>query len=797
MAINNKLLKMINKNNKFKNNKNGFAFSVLSLFLVFLIFGFGSLYLFQNDFTQDSEFRESRISYVNGEIEYFKDSYLKSSLQFSAYNTFNDLSLYLNSTSQFNIIKKNSEKLNELFFEGITTGSFEGNSRTNLDNKNMDYLVKVFTDNFNKNYHGNFTFDILNLTISESQSYFIDIQFLTIYNVKTDDNLSSWNFTDEFIIQIPISKLLDPEFLVRGGKSVPIRSSEFNLPTLNWTHDNFNTTVLEMYTTVFYKPEFDYTIGQSYLKRLLGITKGGFYGVVKSLTFDTDEAYNNIYDNAQKSIQGELFGNTLMLLDFDNLTSNITHILDKSTYKSHILKSINMDCSGFGDVSQENCYFSNKVNIYNSIHSINFTNTFSISTWVNYEILTTDIILIGNPVFNLGIDRVSKKVFFEFENDLGGTSKVFSNSIINESIWKHLVITYSGTNVKFYINGLLDSVTSVPNSNSQLINNQFIGTPTANPINLSLDELAMYSLNLSSDQISKLYIDKIASRVDYVDSIFGKGIKFDGIDDYIEMNNTAELDFGTRDFSVCTWFKTSKLGLGKTYQIFSKSESNPINGNFEIQIDISDKLLAYINNKPMLGITKLKENTNYFSCLTRESGLGKLYLNGVEEISVTSVGSINSINPLVIGKDYFGEEYFNGLIDEIKIYNYSLPIEDIKLNYGNYDSFGKGCCNYITLVNQNALGYNNVGYDNNVSSSSTLFYNYYNEAQWYNITLYESNNFTSPSTSVDYYNLLLDLCVFEVYNYLDYDPEVVYNTPRNYGTSSSLQCKNLISAGYY
>lgn len=787
---------MVTKNNKFKNNKNGFAFSVLSIFLVFLIFGFGSLYLFQNDFTQESEFKESRISYVNSEIKYFKESYLKSSLQFSAYNTFNELSLYLNSTNNFSSIYKKPEKLNELIFEGITNGSFRGNPRTNLDNKTMDYLVQVFTDNFNENYRGNFTFHILNLTISESQSYFIDIQFLTSYNVKTDDNLSSWHFTDEFIIQIPISKLLDPEFLVRGNKSVPIRSSEFNLPTLNWTYDNFNTTVLEMYTTVFYQSEFDYTIGQSYLKRLLGITKGGFYGVVKSLTFDTDERYNNIYDNAQKSIQGELFGNTLMLIDFDNLTSNITHILDKSTYKSHILKTTYMNCTGFGDISQENCHFTNRINISNSNHSINFTNTFSISTWLNYKSSGNDIFLLGNSAFNFSINISSKKAFFEFENDSGGITKVFSNSIINESIWKHLVITYSGSQVSFYIDGLLDSVTSVPNPTVKRITDQFIGTPTANLINFSLDELAIYSVILSPVQVSKLYIDKIASHIDYVDSIFTKGIKFDGIDDYIEMDNTSELDFGTGNFSICTWFKTYKLGLNETYQIFSKRELDASNGNIEIQIDISDKLLGYINNVSVLGSTKLKENTNYFSCLTREAGVGKLYLNGILEGSSSSPANVNSTNPLVIGKDYFFDEFFNGIIDEIKFYNYSLSIEDINLNYRNYDSFGKGCCNYITLVNQNALGYNNTGYSDDVPSSSTLFYNNYNENQWNNITLFESNNFTSSSYGVDYYNLLLDSCILSVYNYIEYDRDILTN-PRNNANITSLQCRNLISAGYY
>jgi hypothetical protein len=788
------------KLNKFKKmNKRGFAFSILSLFLVFLIFGFGSLFLFQSDFTQDSEFRESRILYVNGEIDYFKESYIKSSIQFSAYNTFNELTKYLDSTNRFHIIHKNPEKLNELILEGITKGEFESNPIPNLADKNIVYLTQIFKTNFDENYHGNFTFKILNLSLLETQSYFVDLQMLASYNIETEDNLSNWNFTDEFIIQIPITDLLDPEFLSRGDKQVPIRSSEFHLPTLNWTYDNFNKSLLEMYSTVYYKPSFDYTIGQSYLKRLLGFTKGDYFGVVKALTFDTDEIYDGIYDNAAQSLQGELFGNTLMLIDFNNISSNSSHMFDKSSYSSNILKSINMNCSSFGDIWQESCTFERNIPILNSTYPINFSEKFSISTWINYNTTSTDLIIIGNSAFKFGINEISKKLFFEFENSSSGTSIIFSNNSISESTWTHLAMTYSGSKVSFYVDGLIESSYMVPAPKTQIILNQYFGTETINPINYSIDELGIFSKTLSPQEISKLYTNKFVSRVDYIDSLYGKGIKFDGYDDYLKLNLTSIL---TSTHSVGIWFKLDDFS----------------SNNFEDMLLISDPYILIKNDTHKLryfnygvndvngdsyyeGNQELELNKWYYVTTTYDgvTGTYSIYLNG--ELDAQQSGKFesgSSINIKYIGGEN-NQSFFNGIIDEIKVYNRVLEIEEIKLNYRNYGSFGKGCCNFITLVNQNALGFNTTSYDDEVPSSSTLFFNFYELGEWNNITLYNTTNFTSLTPSKEYYNLIMDMCLFEVYNFLDYDgyARVPSYDARNEGPARTEWCKNLISDGYY
>ena len=670
----------------------------------------------------------------------------------------------------------------------------------------MNYLTQSFFDNFRDTYHGNFTFKIKKLTIYETQSYYIDVKLQLSYLITTKYNLSNWNFTDEILVQVPVSGLYDPELLARGGKKIQIRSSEFHLPTMNWTKDNFEETVKEMYSTVFYKPDFDYTIGQSYLKRLLGITTGGFYKVITSLSFDLDEHKLGIYDTVSRSVQGELFGNTLMLLDFDNSTSSATHILDKAIYNSQILKTPNMICTSFGNVIQENCLFTKKGIITDSIYPITFSDRLSISVWINPTVTTTDLIILGNDVFKLGIDKTSKELFFEFENITSSFSnphftKVYSNTSINNSKWTHVVFTYSGSQVLFYINGIFETQISVPAPTIQTILNQYIGTNTTNSINLSIDELGLYSSILTSSQITSLYHNKKATHIDYVDSVFTKGINFDGIDDYAKIKHNDSLKFGTGDFSVCTWFKTPEIfGTNSYQQILVKRNNPPSAGNFEIEFSLSTKKLkVLVNDKSNFTTTILKENNYYFSCFTRESGLVKIYLNGELESSFTSVGNVDSNNDIYLGNDPFVNQYFKGLIDEIKIYNVSLQENEIKLNYRNYQSFGKGCCNYVTIINQNLLGYNTASYTDQVSSTSTLFYDNYIDSNWYNITLFNSSFFTSLDTSQEYYNLLLDVCMYETYNYLDYDTNatIIPSLSHYEGIVGSNNCNYLISQGYY
>ena len=75
----------------------------------------------------------------------------------------------------------------------------------------------------------------------------------------------------------------------------------------------------------------------------------------------------------------------------------------------------------------------------------------------------------------------------------------------------------------------------------------------------------------------------------------------------------------------------------------------------------------------------LPTNTWSFLALTYDGATERLYLNGTNVASLAHTGTItSSTNPLTLGSDPFYGQYFNGLIDNIRIYNTALSAAAIR-----------------------------------------------------------------------------------------------------------------------
>jgi hypothetical protein len=173
-------------------------------------------------------------------------------------------------------------------------------------------------------------------------------------------------------------------------------------------------------------------------------------------------------------------------------------------------------------------------------------------------------------------------------------------------------------------------------------------------------------------------------------AMVGRAMTFDGVDDYIRMTDSASLNIGTTDFTISMWLKLNSLTAQQA--VISKQLLNTNNGDdgwiFFMYSDGGGNGIcawydqargAYAN----LGFTALP-NTWYHTVIVKNYSkvLIYVYKNGVLVNTFSSPATnINVAQPLKIGINNWAAHGFNGLIDEVKIFNRALSATEIQQDY--------------------------------------------------------------------------------------------------------------------
>ena len=175
-----------------------------------------------------------------------------------------------------------------------------------------------------------------------------------------------------------------------------------------------------------------------------------------------------------------------------------------------------------------------------------------------------------------------------------------------------------------------------------------------------------------------------------VNGKIGKAYQFDGVDDYIDARNDPSLNFGAGDFTVETWFKLSSHPTDSWYgyPIVQKTDASYNNGwwlwvhnhsdfNYETKLGFAIYGGAVMQAEGR-GNTKLELDTWYHAVGVKGTDYAELYLNGIMEKNYTnpSVNSDSSENLLIGTWIDFGS-YFNGTIDNVRIFNRSLSADEV------------------------------------------------------------------------------------------------------------------------
>jgi len=175
-----------------------------------------------------------------------------------------------------------------------------------------------------------------------------------------------------------------------------------------------------------------------------------------------------------------------------------------------------------------------------------------------------------------------------------------------------------------------------------------------------------------------------------------KAYYFNGIDDYINLSGLTEFNRES-DFTISSWvWLVVRSGGGKHRPIVSKHTidgSQNYLAEFNFQVQTNGKANFFMGNSTYYGVLFEKswiilesQMWNHLA-ITFQSRVAKLYVNGLYESNDTFVGARQYGNlPIQIGR-YFNDDrnyqenrgqYFQGKIDDLRLYNRALSEGEIK-----------------------------------------------------------------------------------------------------------------------
>ncbi|MHC4586285.1 MAG: LamG domain-containing protein [Planctomycetota bacterium] len=178
-------------------------------------------------------------------------------------------------------------------------------------------------------------------------------------------------------------------------------------------------------------------------------------------------------------------------------------------------------------------------------------------------------------------------------------------------------------------------------------------------------------------------------RATWTTGVIGGALDFDGSGDYVVISNEENFDFGSdTDFTICVWIKTTATFDRRRIVNKSRSGHAPYTG---IEFYMDPPGIVHFRPKDNADkatvMTTTSVNDGFWHFLVgvadRDGDL-RIYHNGILEdtASLALVDDINNNVPLAIGRsmDYNGQ-YFDGTIDDVRIYNRALSAGEIQQLY--------------------------------------------------------------------------------------------------------------------
>ncbi|MFE3868941.1 LamG-like jellyroll fold domain-containing protein [Flavobacterium sp. LS2P90] len=155
-------------------------------------------------------------------------------------------------------------------------------------------------------------------------------------------------------------------------------------------------------------------------------------------------------------------------------------------------------------------------------------------------------------------------------------------------------------------------------------------------------------------------------------------VNFDGIDDHINFKNNFNLNNG--NFSVEAWVKSNDAN-GTNQTIISKRLSTGSADGYDLRL-VNNKISFNWNNNSVIATHAIDTNRWYHIGVTFDGTNYKLYIDGLLEKTASgtnpTLNSVDCILGAMAQNNTTPYNYFNGYIDEVRIWNVSLTVDQIR-----------------------------------------------------------------------------------------------------------------------
>jgi len=353
----------------------------------------------------------------------------------------------------------------------------------------------------------------------------------------------------------------------------------------------------------------------------------------------------------------------------------------------------------------------------------------SFSVWFKMNELGDHGTLLFNRVkYILKLDNHGKVSFGLYNPTWSSVTTDWADRVIDTD-WHNVIVTYDGIHLHMYLDAILIKTTETTGEINTSTSAIFIGNEdTRNDFPALVDQVAIYTSTLTQEEITELYQntpnpgtgnqdfishwklnsnsgstaidtentnDGTITGAQWITGVEGSALEFNGTSDYVTVPNTTNLN-PSDEITIMAWASTME---NKTAKIAQKGDwdghgifQDKWNGwkcGIRMETNISHSIY-WTDGIPMY-------DEWYLIAMTYDGEKMKLYVNGQLKNQKVVSGNlkINS-RAFSIGSDNGSQKFFNGGIDDVRIYGKALSQAEIQFifnnagNTGNTDTDGDG-----------------------------------------------------------------------------------------------------------